>query len=66
MNHITAWGNKPHEVHRRVNTETYHHHHLPEDPAVRQDCKHIRDLQSVLEFVSEYIENQLEYTPIQT
>ncbi|MED3934548.1 DUF6516 family protein [Priestia megaterium] len=66
MKHISAWGNEPHEGYRRVNTEPYHHHHVPEEPAERQDCHHIQNLQSVLEFIKEYIENQVEYVPVET
>lgn len=60
--HISAWGNEPHPVgHRRVNTEPFHHHHIPENPAERKDCHHIHSLKDVLEFVQEIIKYQKEY-----
>jgi len=62
IDNISAWGNEPHPVgHRKVNTEPFHHHHIPEEPAERKDCHHIHSLKDVLEFVQEFIVYKKEY-----
>lgn len=66
LRHISAWGMESHDGKNWVESNPYHHHHIPEDRTKRQSCWNIRSLEDVVEFVRKYIEFKIEYTPVET
>ncbi|SES41268.1 DUF6516 family protein [Salipaludibacillus aurantiacus] len=60
--HITAFGNewKDPETPAWVDTNPYHHHHVPQEPSKRQSTG-IEDLQSAITILTDFISGDLSY-----
>ncbi|GMO00773.1 DUF6516 family protein [Parageobacillus thermoglucosidasius] len=61
VRHITAFGKEEHKNSPHcVATDPYHHHHVPGDVAKRKETS-VRDLETVVAIIREYIVNNKEY-----
>lgn len=66
--HISAWENEPHNAPNTpeqfiVKTEPHHHHHIPGDRKQRTENYRIRNLESVFNFIAQYINTGEAYIP---
>jgi len=59
--HISAWENEHHKVPHSVESAPHHHHHTPGEREKLQSNWTIRDLESVLTIVEEFIVSNKEY-----